>query len=110
MEPRSGRRNRNNAPNPREIYSAGDGFTARRRLEETTEKCTGKREERNMRRRMRLERGDGGCAYLVRYVGYVNVIIPQILKGERELSYGRARGEEGRPGRIDRRSGFLKYG
>lgn len=44
-------------------------------------------------------------AYLVRYVGCVNVIISQILKGE--LSHARV--EQEGPRRIDHRSDFLKY-
>lgn len=89
-EPRSGRRNRNNARNlAEEIYNAGDGFTARR-LEEAVERRGRKREIWEWE--WGWNEGAAG-AYLVRYAGCVNVIIPQILKGE--LSHARAE-QEGR--------------
>lgn len=93
MEPRSGRRNRNNAPLTREKYTA--------REMDLRPSVVLKRPRRNVRKESaRSEIWEGewgrsegttGDAYLVRHVGYVNVIIPQILKGE--LSHARDRGE-----------------
>lgn len=107
MEPRSKRRNRNNAANPREVYIAEDGFMARRRLEEAAEKCA-KARERNMRRRMKPEREDGGRLFsaLRRLCQRYYTADSQ---GERALARSR-RGGETRPRRIDCRSAFLKYG
>lgn len=67
-----------------------------------------KYKEENVRMGIRGE-GELTDAYLARYVGYVNVIIPQILRGE----LSRARAEEGgtaaAPRRIDHKSASLKY-